>query len=203
MSSSNLRTLWFALLLLAFGSALSACGATPDDDDSAGDDDDAADDDDDSAGDDDDSAGDDDDSAGDDDDSASDLREIVVDVFGVETTDSNGDGEWRSGEELIITAQAVNEGPYEHMYYPAFYLSVDSEDVSLPPGQENIFFGLVIGQSQPLYFTATATTDTAQTVTFTITPGVMNPENPCGGDDKWEPPCIVGNASSFSVELLP
>ena len=98
MSFSNLRTLWFTLLLLAFGSALSACGATPDDDDSAGDDDDAADDDDDSAGDDDDSAGDDDDSAGDDDDAptnnlayilTTDYVDTVIATHNFETDETN------------------------------------------------------------------------------------------------------------------
>jgi hypothetical protein len=188
------------LVTLAF---FSACSGGPTDDDDSADDDDATDDDD-SAADDDDSAADDDDSAADDDDdSAGGLRETTLNALSVEVEDENGDGQWSPGETLQIRATVSNEGPLEHMSYPSFLLETTSPEVDLGLNPTFTFFGLPVGAEELAYWQVAAPADmeSPQTIEFSITGVPMDPTQPCGGDDDFEPPCITSTPLLFDVTL--
>ena len=201
------------LLLLSTLSLLCACPGSPDDDDSASDDDDSVSDDDDSASDDDDSASDDDDSASDDDDSASDddddddsssgLRETALNALSATYEDSNGDGVWSQGEVLSITAAVANEGEYDHWMYPGFLLETTSPYVDLDSNELFVFFGMLAGETVEAYWQVTALEDTPtpQDVEFSITGSLMDPTQACGGEGKFEPPCVTSTPLLFSATI--
>jgi hypothetical protein len=215
-----LMPLFRSLALLLALTFVSACSGGPtddddsapadDDDDSATDDDDSTSDDDDSAPDDDDDsapANDDDDSAtdddDDDDDSAEEFRETTLNALSVQFEDGNGDGGWSPGELLNITASVSNEGPFEHMSYPSFLLETTSVDIDLGPNPLFPFFGMMVGTEEFAYWqiTAPANSPTPQTIEFSITGMAMNPTQPCGGGEPFEPPCITSTPLLFDVTL--